>query len=152
MPLALEWVPSVDGEGLGLIGETGVCKTRTCFLILDRLHHAGIRVEAVSSVQFAKLCADQFADDFRSKGEAREKITACHRARVLLIDDVGKERFTQRVATEFFHLIEERLAHHRATLWTTNLDAGALKHAFADDTKSDPIVRRLREFSEMVEL
>jgi len=150
--LAEGWYSGQDGKGLGLAGNTGIAKTRTAFLILKRFHFSGQRVAAMSAIKFSKLCADQFADDYRIKNDAREKLAALLTASLILIDDVGKEKMTERVTTEMFNLVEERTANFRPIIWTTNLDAGQLKHAFNDQTKSDPIVRRLREFSDIPKL
>jgi len=132
-------------QGLALAGATGRGKTRLMFLLLKRLHDEGRKVFAISSKAFERHCGRMFEKD----GESREQIERCARAEVLFLDDLGKERMTDRVESELYALIEERGAHLKPILWTTNADAKSLSSMMSPD-RSEPIIRRLKEFSKII--
>ena len=81
------------------------------------------------------------ADEFLDKARNKE---------ILFLDDVGKEKFTERVASQFYDLIEHRTANMLTTVWTTNMSPSELKERLGDD-KGGPTIRRLKEFSKIIE-
>jgi DNA replication protein DnaC len=78
-------------------------------------------------------------------------IRRAHRAEILFIDDIGKEKYTERVESEFYDLIETRTAHLRPILWTANTSGAGLEAMMSPD-RGAPILRRLREFTEIITL
>lgn len=139
----------VSEQGIGLIGPAGTCKTRAAWMLLKRLHFAGVGVFGITATHFAKACANQFADDYKTKSKAEETLDRCRKVKVLLLDDMGKQKFTERAETELFDLLEHRTSHLLPTIWTANAERGALKQMLSPD-RGEPIVRRLVEFSKVV--
>lgn len=137
----LNWQP--NPKGIGLSGETGVGKTRLMFLLLDKLHFEGKRVMASSGKQFERYCHRMF-DDHGGR-DARQKIEEMKYVPVLFVDDIGKEKYTERVGSEFYDLIEYRTSHLKPILWTANSTGEQLEDMLGVD-RGAPIVRRLREF------
>jgi hypothetical protein len=135
--------------GLGITGEAGKCKTRSAFLILKGQHFAGKRVCAASATKLASWVQNQFSDDSTRKLEAVRGIDAMRGADLILIDDIGKQKMTERVEQEFFDLLEHRTSHCLPTIWTANANAKQLRAMMGGD-RGDPIMRRLTEFSEVV--
>jgi DNA replication protein DnaC len=140
---------SQGGRGLAFVGATGKCKTRVCYMILARYHYDGRAVHAITATKLAELVQNKFSLDNETRGESAQKLKLIERVPLLLLDDVGQEKITERTGSEFFSLIERRTSWKRPTLWTSNLDAGTLKQALGAD-RGQPTIRRLREFSDSV--
>lgn len=138
----LKW--SVGPKGIALAGKTGAGKTRTMFLLLHKLHTDGHRVMAMSAKKFEGYCHRMFEKD----DDARDRLRMMKRAEILFIDDVGKEKFTERVESEFYDLIETRTSHLRPILWTCNTNGAGLIAMMSAD-RGEPIVRRLKEFTQI---
>ncbi len=149
-PLADGWM-STDGTGLGFVGLTGKCKTRAAYLILRRYHFDGLRVKPMNATRFGQLCLEKFSDDAQTRGNAIQELQDLKTAKLILLDDVAKERFTERVASELFGLINDRTEWKRPILWTSNIDPAGLRQALGSD-KGDPLIRRLREFTRIVKV
>jgi DNA replication protein DnaC len=142
---------SEDGRGLAFVGATGKCKTRVCYMILARYHYDGHGVLAITAAKLAELVQNKFSNDNEIRGASIEKLKNIERIPLLLRDDVGQEKITERTGSEFFSLIEQRTSWKRATLWTSNLDAGTFKQALGAE-RGQPTIRRLREFSDIVKV
>lgn len=148
--LARRWSPAWGSErcGLGIYGSTGLGKTRAMFGILRRLHFAGVAVLAVDAVRFAKAASDWNASDSTERREARRLIYRMHSVRVLLLDDLAKERSTPAVASAMHDLIETRLRNFRPLLFTTERTGTELATLLGGPASAgnfaDGIIRRLR--------
>ena len=142
--LAASWWPDWHGAepGLGLYGSSGIGKTRCAWSILQRLHFAGVTVAAVDAVHFARAAADWHCPENRH--EARRLIGRCKRIRVLLFDDLGKERATNTTAAALHDLFEERCREGRPLIWTSERTGDELAQHMGDNY-ADGIIRRLRE-------
>lgn len=136
-------------EGLGFIGLAGCGKTRAAWMLLKRLHFSGVRVFGITATGFAKACADQWHDDPQAKALAEDTLTRCRRTKVLLLDDLGKNKFTERAELELFDLLEHRSSHGLPIIWTANAGRETLKQMLSPD-RGEPILRRLVEFSKVV--
>jgi DNA replication protein DnaC len=68
---------------------------------------------------------------------------------ILLIDDIGKGKMTDRAEMELFDLLETRTSHKLPTIWTANAKGDDLLRMMSED-RGEPIIRRLSEFSEIV--
>lgn len=136
-------------EGLGFIGAAGTGKTRCAWRLLKRLHFAGRRVYGLTATAYAKACADQFHDNLEVKASAEAVLMRCLRVEVLLLDDMGKQRFTERAEMELFALLEHRTGSLLPTIWTANAEKGDLKKMLSPD-RAEPLIRRLVEFSKVV--
>ena len=86
---------------------------------------------------------------FEKDDDARDRISAAKRTEILFLDDIGKEKYTERVESEFYDLIETRTSNLRPTLWTTNASASQLSAMMSAD-RGEPVLRRLKEFTEIV--
>jgi len=127
------------------IGTAGTCKTRAAFEILRRQHFAGGSVFAVSSRRFAWAASRSFDNDLQVRGQARENIEKCRNAKLLLLDDLGKEKLTDTVEGELYDLLEHRTSTRRPTIWTANSDGQGLAAKLSEDRR-EAILRRLFEF------
>lgn len=145
---ALEaWNPS-KGRSLGLQSTTGRGKTRLAFRRLKELHMDGWNVFAISARRLARMIAWQFSDGME-KSEAQTVLIQTRTCQVLLLDDLGKEKFTERVAGEFYELVEYRHSYGLPIIWTSNASGSALQERLGEE-HGETALRRLLEFSEVI--
>jgi hypothetical protein len=140
-----EW----SAKGLGLVGMAGKGKTRAAYHICYRMLMEGKRVIATSAPTFARLCIDQFSDNKTRKAEAESTISKIYKADVWFLDDLGKQRMTDRGEMELYAVLEHRTASLLPTLWTANAKSAVLLQMFSED-RGEPIMRRLIDFSRIV--
>jgi DNA replication protein DnaC len=107
-----------------------------------------VRVVWIRAVDLSRASSEIFDGDDAVRNRAREVLKNAIRARVLFIDDLGKERFTDRSELELYNLIESRTSSLRPTLWTTNLRGADLRELMSEN-RGPTIIRRLAEFSMM---
>jgi len=138
-------------RGLGLVGPAGKGKTRAAFALLQRMHGSGLRCAAISATRLGHLSAAQFSDDRDQRARAISQMKSFHAAALLLIDDLGKCKMTERCEVDFFDLLEHRTSHQLPTLWTANARGDQLLALLSAD-RGEPILRRLAEFSHVVSL
>lgn len=142
-------------RGLALIGRTGECKTRIMLELLRRYHFAGVKVRYINAVNFADDLAASYGGD---AGSAERWMKAIERAPILLIDDLGKEKLTERVESTYYRIVEFRKGHKLPLYFTGNMNGDDLiekwqRNAQAQGFWSDraePIVRRLREMTDSI--
>lgn len=138
----MAWKPGP--RGLLLHGTTGTGKTRSMYQLIRRLVITdGLSVRAFLANQFAHDCAAAFLD---GGGDWVARIVE---QEVVFFDDLAKSKFTERVESELFGVIEMRAAHLRPTLITTNAVGSALTEKLTQD-RAEPFVRRLREFCDCI--
>jgi DNA replication protein DnaC len=138
-----------SGQGLFISGDFGTQKTRACALLLERYCRADYPIRMIQSTVLAKHVVEQFSDDDQKREKAQKTLLSCQRIYALLIDDLGKERATERFEIELFSLIEFRTSTLRPTLYTSNLKLADLLHKFSPENGGG-IVRRITEFSRRI--
>lgn len=141
---AITWRPE-HGRGLLLTGPTGTGKTRTAFAILQQLHMKGEKIAVLDCVTFAHECAARFSD---GRGEAW--VNGLSKIQILFLDDFDKAKFTERVEAELFGIIERRIANCLPIVITTQKVGDGIVSKFSDRSRGEAVVRRLREFCQVV--
>jgi DNA replication protein DnaC len=134
-------------QGLFISGKIGTCKTRSACLLLQRYCYAGYSIQMAQSTGLAELFVSQFRD--KEGKESRERLQSIKWAHALLIDDIGKERATERYEIELFALLESRTSNMLPTIYTSNLGLKDLHAKFSRD-QGLAIIRRIHEFCECV--
>jgi hypothetical protein len=150
------WSPNAEKPWLGLVGETGTCKSRIAYLLaaaeIERMATAMERepsFQFVAAYEISELVGQLTASSFQTKDEARADLARLRDARLLLIDDLGKGRMTPAVSAEFFALIDHRYCHALPTIWTAN----SLPDTFAAAMLADmaaPFAGRLNDSSRII--
>ncbi len=151
MEAITEWEYNDDGMGLGFVGPPGKCKTRLVFELGRRIHMDHKEVKAVSATHFARLCSGQFMGSDDRKDACERAFGALAESDYLIFDDIGKQKFTERVEMEFFGMLEYRTSNLLTTFWTANAGSKELASMMSPD-RSEAIIRRLSEFSTIVQL
>jgi len=139
--MCLNWVPK--GKGLLVHGTTRKGKTRTAWYIADRLFKANPKANRFLFLTMFELEARLVA----SWGTSTWDKTMNHMVNMplLFLDDLGKERMTERMASCLFALIDQRTMHKRATIITTNLTGDTLLDRFHDKETGAAFVARLKD-------
>lgn len=127
--------------GLILHGETGSGKTRLAWLLLHRL----FVWEFVNPVVFRVGELEEAMVQAYRAGRSDALLARLRRARVLFIDDFGKDKFTERLEAFLFTLINDRYEFKSPLLLTTNYVGDQLEARFQDAERGRPALRRLRE-------
>ena len=149
---AVEWKPEGDKSGLLLHGTTGIGKTRAIWEI--------IRKQWVESAKRDRQLAYQFLTMRKIEGMIEKGFDDRQHARMLeglielpflVIDDFGKERLTQRMASGLFAIIDERSTAKRPTIISTNYNGTTLLERFdsRDIETGKALIRRLKDYYQM---
>jgi DNA replication protein DnaC len=127
-------------KGLMLHGSTGKGKTRTLWMLLKKLSENGIGWRHYPTKRLAQVMSYDF-------GRKRpEYLRACIKAKVLSLDDLGKENATPQWEADIFEIIDTRANYKKPTIITTNFTGDKLMGKFKDNEMANALVRRLREF------
>lgn len=146
----LRWEPR-ERKGLGLIGTTGIGKTRSLFMALRKAFDLDLSVAAISHTKLSRIAMDAYSGEKDERKDAREVLRELHQVEVVLLDDLGKPPSTDRADSELEELIEDRTSQGRAILWSANASGEWLIKRFGID-RGEPLVRRLAEFSDVTTL
>jgi DNA replication protein DnaC len=157
-----------DGRGLGLIGPTGVGKSRAIFKAIqwEMLRCLSLNPITAESHSYAIIegisvgtisCGSEISrlvrqrTDFKDKNHQwanrmLPKISCCD---LLLLDDLGVGKLSEAVTAEIYDIVEARTANDVPILFTSNYRGEGLANRFADPGAGAAIVRRLREFCDI---
>jgi IstB-like ATP binding protein len=114
---ALEWQ---DGsQGLWMYGGSGTGKSRTAYLLLKRLAYEGRSVHVVRGQEFGREIVE--ATRPGGSGDLHEVLSPILRSHVVLFDDAPKIRFSERVESEFWQIVETRMSQQRPMIFTSEL-------------------------------
>lgn len=139
--VAMHYLPA--GKGLLIHGTTRKGKTRTAWYIANRLWNE-------NKFKYRYLFLTMFELEARiaaSWGNSTWDKTMLHMTNVplLFLDDMGKEKMTDRMASCLFALIDQRTMHKRTTIITTNLTGETLLERFHDKETGAAFVARLKD-------
>jgi hypothetical protein len=139
--VAEHYLPS--GKGLLIHGTTRKGKTRTAWYIANRLWNENPYKNKYLFLTMFELEARIAA----SWGNSTWDKTMLHMTNVplLFLDDMGKEKMTDRMASCLFALVDQRTMHKRSTIITTNLTGDTLMERFHDKETGAAFVARLKD-------
>lgn len=133
-----------DTRGLVLFGPPGSGKTRSMWGMLQKWHNRGINFAAYSANGFALAVEQNFRD-----GKGPDWVAGHAQKQALVIDDIDKAKFTERVESEFYAVIEIATSHKIPIVLTTNITGQEFQALFAPN-RGPAIARRLREFCKAI--
>ena len=152
LKMVMDW--KYGPKGLLLWGDTGLGKTRCAYLRIKKFifdeYIGSIRrsptgeincpVVSISGTEFAHQCIERIRDG----SLYRWHINLCKKPLVLL-DDFGKSPFSERVESELFALLDNRIMAMLPTFITTNFNSDALRNRISVEFAA-PIIRRLKDY------
>jgi DNA replication protein DnaC len=139
--IAMHWLPS--SKGLLIHGTTRKGKTRTAWYIANRLWNENKFKNRYLFLTMFELEARLVA----SWGKESWDKTMLHMTHMpfLFLDDLGKEKMTDRMASCLFALVDQRTMHKRPTIITTNLTGDTLLERFHDKEVGNAFLARLKD-------
>ena len=137
--------------GLGIVGRAGAGKTRAAVMILKKAQDAGQDTFYVAATDLALHSANQFAESPTIKDIAISTLKLCKTSDLLMIDDLGKGRMTDRAESTLYDILEYRTSRMLPVIWTSNSDAKGMRLMFSSD-RGDAIIRRLTEFCDIIKI
>jgi len=137
----LRWTASHE-RGMVLTGPSGIGKTLSMWALARDLEKAGVRPLFFSAVEFARKLATAARD--------LEKAEWLMSARVLMIDDLGKEKLSSAVAALVWEVVDARVNNRRPTIVSTRFRASEFVARFADPVLGEDIRGRIADGSEHI--
>lgn len=133
---ASEWSPS-ELKGVALIGDQGSGKTTALWSLFRKLEQQGLNPILLGSLEMGRIL-----------GEAARDIKAVswmHRCRVLMIDDLGKERASPAVASLFWEVLNERYNKNLPVIVSSRFTGEEFEKRFGEEHLGEDIRRRMNE-------
>ena len=149
----LDWKPLGDKTGLLIHGITGVGKTRGIWHIICRFWAESALKD--KQLEFKFLTMRKLEGMIEKSFEERkhsDMIDNLIKINFLVIDDLGKERLTQRMASDLFSIIDERSTNRKATIISTNFNSTTLLERFDSRDKETGVamIRRFKDYYRIV--
>ncbi len=139
-------LPGKAGRWLWLSGPSGSGKTRTAFDVLrawsEELQAPGAYITA------HELMLRAVESAFASKEYAF--VSEWSRVPVLFIDDLGNNRLTPSMESALFGVLNNRFAHVRPTVFTTQFLFKDLRKRFDNEKLAEALERRIAEHADVV--
>lgn len=136
-------------RGLLLVGDSERGKTRCAWRLMSRLYMIDwIAFKAITELQFSHEVAK-----FGKSEALTQWIKDLCNVKVLFIDDLGKCVMTERVVSELFYLLEERMSHDRPIVATMQLGSQEFVAKIATRAGKDmaeAIINRLQSNCDIV--
>lgn len=149
----LDWKPSGDQSGLLFHGTTGVGKTRGMWEITRRMWVQEAQQDRQMNYKFLTMRKlegmIEKSFDERNHSGMMDELISCP---LVVLDDFGKERLTQRMASDLFAMIDERSTAKKITIISTNFNGSALLERFdaRDKETGIALIRRLKDYYKTV--
>lgn len=134
---ALSW----NGESMALKGATRKGKTRSLYEIAKKNAHLFPYIETAE--RLARLLGTSLSE---SAGKHGKLMWDLRTAKLLCIDDLGKESVTARTQADLFEIVNYRLEQNLPTILTTNYDGKGLSKRYSDSDFGIPLVARISEY------
>lgn len=140
------WRPTLHTPNLVLNGPTDRGKTRLAVMRLrESFARTGVLPEIVWPGDFASAVAEAWGEVEASKLKRK-----WGEVPVLLLDDVDKDKFTERAAEMLFAVLDMRLRHGRPTIMTLNMDGEEFLGKFPSRATGLAAVRRITAHGALV--
>lgn len=147
----LQWTP--NPKGLAIIGSTGAGKTRAITCLLKKLISIDlVGITSSLKVFYAGELERAIINSFKKTSEYDVLMRQLENCGLLIIDDLGKEKFTERYEISIFQIFEKRFANLKPIIFTTNYRGEEFKARFSDMANYEPFSRRVNEFMQRINL
>lgn len=138
--VALHWDPAITKKSLIIHGATRKGKTRCMWYVRNRLKGMKRFVRVLTMFELEAELVSAWGKDRWDR--VMRELVECD---VLGLDDLGKEKMTDRMASVLFALIDQRTQACRPTIITTNHTGQSLLDRFPDKEIGAAFVARLKD-------
>ena len=149
----LDWEPSGDKTGLLIHGTTGVGKTRALWEVVRRqwVKKANKDINMPYLFLTMRKIESMIEQGFDTKKHGT-MLDSLIEHPLLVIDDLGKERLTSRMASDLFAIVDERSVNRKPTIISTNFNGTTLLERFDNRDKETGValIRRLKDYYTIV--
>jgi DNA replication protein DnaC len=149
----VDWRPEGDKTGLLIHGTTGVGKTRALWEIVRRMWVEKANQDINMPYLFLTMrkIESMIEQGFDTKKHGT-MLDSLIEHPLLVIDDLGKERLTSRMAIDLFAIVDERSVNRKATIISTNFNGTTLLDRFENKDKETGValIRRLKDYYKIV--
>ena len=118
-------------------GKPGTGKTTTFWALARKLEQAGHSPKCLSSVELGRILSTA-AKDVR-------EVSWLYNSRVLMVDDLGKEKLTPAVASLLWEVLDRRYGLGHPLVVTTQFSGQQMESRFGEEHLGQSIRRRLNE-------
>ena len=149
---AMRWLADKNERlMLGLIGDSGLCKTRIISQVVKRVIWEGGNVVWMNSSEFQWSTQNLFNDANAVK--ASKWLSKYETASMLVFDDIGSLKSTETVSDNLYKLLEYRTTNNLPMLWTSNETLGEMLAGKGITEKARKRnISRLAGYSNIIEL
>jgi DNA replication protein DnaC len=144
--VATDWEGWKDGRSILLHGTTRLGKTRAAWEIARRHWKSKFKKQLF----FTMRGFERMIDEGFHRGDHSKRLDEIIKCPFLYIDDLGKEKMTQRIACDLFAVVDERTINHRPTVITTNFTSSGLLGRFDDQELGAALIGRFRDYFDIV--
>ena len=137
----------VDGRGLLIHGQSGLGKTRTAWIVLEKWWKEH---DCPSIKTYTMRRLQNELEESHERGKHMRTLNEVIECPMLFLDDLGKEKLTPRLASDLFSIVDERSVNHRPCLITTNFNGALLSGWFPETEMGIAFVRRLKDYYDLV--
>jgi len=149
----IDWRPQGDKTGLLIHGTTGVGKTRALWEVVRRMwvEKADKDINMPYLFLTMRKIESMIEQGFDTKKHGT-MLESLIEHPLLVIDDLGKERLTSRMASDLFAIVDERSVNRKTTIISTNFNGTTLLERFENKDKETGVafIRRLKDYYTIV--
>lgn len=131
---ATSWTPK-ESKGLALMGDQGSGKTTAMWALFRELEKSGANPILLGSLEMGRILGEAARDI--------KEVTWMYRCRVLMIDDLGKERASPGVASLFWEVLNERYNRRLPIIVSSRFTGEEFEKRFAEEHLGQDIRRRM---------
>lgn len=149
----LNWsITDYSPNGIIIYGESGAGKTRALTMLLKKLISQDLVgvVNRSLKVFYAGELERCIMSSFGDIRNYEKLIDTLSNVGLLIIDDFGKEKFTERYEVAIFSIFENRISNLKPTIFTTNFVGKSFQDRFSSTEQFLPFYRRIKEFNQAI--
>ena len=144
------WRPG-ENFWLGIIGDSGLCKTRCMALLAAKAMRAGVRVTWSTANRLKDAASDRTHRELSVSMLARQHLQDCLHSGWLFLDDLGKNEWSPAFESQFFNILDHRKNHRLPLVFSSNCHPEGFSQLISPFNRA-PIIGRLLDRTVLIDL